>query len=63
MWLPRRKGRERDGWGVGVSRYKLFHLGWISNEVLLWSTRNCIQPLGIDHEGRSYKKGNVCVYD
>ena len=28
-------GREWDGQGVG---YKLFHLGWISNEVLLCST-------------------------
>ena len=46
-----RGGRGMDG-EFGVSRYKLFHLGWISNEVLLWSTRNCIQPLGIDHEGR-----------
>ena len=24
---------------------------WISNEVLLYSTRNYIQSLGIDHDG------------
>ena len=27
---------------------KLLHLGWISNEVLLYSTGNHIQSLGID---------------
>ena len=40
----------------GVSRCKLFHLDWISNEVLLNSTGNYIQPLGIDHDGRQYEK-------
>ena len=34
----------------------------ISNEVLLCSTGNNIQSLGIDHDGRSYKKWNVYVY-
>ena len=36
----------------GVSRWKLLHLEWISNEVLLYSTGNCIQSLGIEHYGR-----------
>ena len=31
----------------GVGRYKLLHLEWISNEVLLYSTENTIQSLGI----------------
>ena len=35
-----------------VGRCKLFHLEWISNEVLLYSTGNYIQSLGIDHDGR-----------
>ena len=34
---------------------------WISNEVLLYSTRNYIQSLGIDHDGGYYKKKNVCM--
>ena len=34
----------------GVSRYKLLHLEWISNEVLLYSTGNYIQSLGIEHD-------------
>ena len=29
----------------GVSRCKLLHLEWISNEVLLYSTGNCIKSL------------------
>lgn len=41
-------------------RYKLLHLEWISNDDLLCnSTGNYIQPLGIDHEERYYKKNNV----
>ena len=36
----------------GVSRYKLLHLEWISSEVLLSSTGNYMQSLGIEHDGR-----------
>ena len=46
-----RGGSEVDG-EFGVSRCKLFHLEWINNEVLLYSTGNYIQSLGIDHDGR-----------
>ena len=38
-------------WEFGVSRWKL-----LSNEVLLYSTRNYICSLGIDHDRRQYKK-------
>ena len=48
-------------WEFGVGRCKLFHFEWIKNEVLLYSTGNSIQSLGTDHDGREYKKGNVCV--
>ena len=41
----------------GVSRCKLFHLEWISNEVLLYSTGNYIQSLGIDHDEDKTRKG------
>ena len=44
-------GSGMDG-EFGVGRCKLFPLEWISNEVLLFSTRNYIQSLGIDHDGR-----------
>ena len=36
----------------GVSRCTQLHLEWISDEVLLYSTGNYIQSLGIDHDGR-----------
>ena len=35
-----------------VGRCKLLHLEWISNMVLLYSTENYIQSLGIEHDGR-----------
>ena len=41
-WLPRRRGRERDGWESGVGRCKRLHLEWISNGILLDSTGNSI---------------------
>ena len=47
-----RGGKEWDGLGVGGSGYKLLHLEWISNEVLLYSTGNYIQSLGREHDGR-----------
>ena len=39
-------------WEFGVSRCKLLHLEWRGNGVLLYSTGNYIQSLGIDHDGR-----------
>ena len=42
LWLPKGRGREWDGLGVWVSRGKLLHLEWISNEILLYSTENYI---------------------
>ena len=39
-------------WEFGVSGCKLLDLEWISNEVLLNSTGNYIQSLGVDHAGR-----------
>ena len=35
----------------GVDKYNLLHLEWISSEVLLHSTGNTIQSLGIEHDG------------
>ena len=50
-------------WEFGVGKCKLFHLEWIRNEVLLYSTGNYIQSLGREHDGRSLDKKNVymCV--
>ena len=48
------RGGEGGGidWEFGVSRDKLQHLEWLSNEVLLYSTGNYIQFLGIDYDER-----------
>ena len=43
-------------WEFGVNRCKLLHLESISNEVLLYSTGNCIPSPGIDHDGNNIKK-------
>ena len=36
----------------GVGKCKLLHLELININVLLYSTGNCSQSLGIDHDGR-----------
>ena len=38
-------------WEFGVHRFKLLHIEWISNEILLYSTGTYIQSLGIEHDG------------
>ena len=47
---------ERGGSGMdgefGLSTCKLLYSEWISNEVLVDSTGNYIQSLGIDQDGR-----------
>ena len=49
------KGEERGSgmdWEFGVGRYKLLHLEWISNEVLLYCIGRYSQSLGVEHDGR-----------
>ena len=45
----------------GISRCKLLHLEWVRSEVLLYSTENHIQSLGVEHDGRWYEKKNVFI--
>ena len=50
-------------WKFEVSRCKLVHLKWISNEVLLYSTGNYIQSLGLDmmeDNIRNIISGSLC---
>ena len=42
-------GMDRE---FGVSRCKLLYLEWIDNKILLYSTGNYSQSLGIEHDGR-----------
>ena len=46
-------------WEFGLSRCKLFHLEWISSEVLLYSTGDYIQSPGIDQDGKEYEKESI----
>ena len=39
-------------WESGVGKCKLLLLEWIRNEVLLYSTGNYIQSLGMEHDGK-----------
>jgi len=47
----------------GVSRWKLLHLEWINDKVLLYSTRNYIQSPGIDRNKKDYKKESIRGYN
>ena len=49
------KGKEvgrRMDLEFGVSRFKLLHLEWINNKVLLYRTGNYIQSPRRDYDGR-----------
>ena len=52
LWLPRGRGGSGMDWVLEVSRCKLLHLEWISNEILLYSTGNYIQSLVIESDER-----------
>ena len=41
-------------WEFRISRCKLLYIEWINNKVLLYSTGNCIQYPGINHDGKQY---------
>ena len=47
------RGRGESGmdWKFGVSRCKLLHWEWISNEIMLYSTGNYIRSFAMEHEG------------
>ena len=42
-------GRSGMDWEFGVNGYKLLHLEWIGNEVLLYSTGNYVQSPELKH--------------
>ena len=57
-WVGGGSGMEEE---FGISRCKVLHLEWISNEVLLYSAGNYIQSLGIDMMEDNIRKG-VHIY-
>ena len=50
-------------WEVGVSRCKLSYIGWINNNILLYSTENYTQDPMIKHNGKEYKKECIYMYN
>ena len=38
--------------GLADANYYMLYIGWINNEVLLYSTWNCIQYRVINHKGK-----------
>ena len=48
---------------LGVGRYKLLHLKWIRYGILLYSTGNYVQSLGLEHDGRACEKKNLYMCD
>ena len=56
-------GRSGIEWEFGVSRCRLLHLEWMSNEVLLYSTGNSTHPLREDNMRKRmciYMTGSLC---
>ena len=58
LWLPRGRG-QGVGWTWSLELVDANYYN--SNEIILYSTENYTHSLGIDHDVRQYKKGNVCV--
>ena len=50
---------------VGVSRYKLYYVDWISNKAFQYSTEIYIQYPMINHNGQEFKKKNayMCIIE
>ena len=62
--LPTGRGREGVDWEFGVSKCKLSHLEWVSNEGLLYSTGNYIYPVTCDRQNiiEDSKRKRMCIY-
>ena len=60
------KGAGSEGdidWEFGISRCKLLHIEWINSKILLYSTGNYIQYLGLNHNGKEQEKECIYVYN
>ena len=55
------EGWGRGGWECGVSRCELVYVGLIDNKVLLHSRGNTIQYPVINHNGKEYEIGYICI--
>ena len=52
-----------EGWSgsSGLADVAITCIEWINNKVLLYSTRNCIQPIGINYNEKEHIYTCVCV--
>ena len=55
-------GRSERDWEFGINRCKLLPLEWISNEILLCSTGNCVWSLAMEHDNVR-KRMYICMCD
>ena len=53
--------RKGKGWEFGISRCRLLYIGWINNNVLLYSTGNYIRHLVINYNGIEYEKQYIFI--
>ena len=51
IFHSRNWGGSGTDWEFGISRCKLLHMEWISNEVLLNGTGNYLPSLLMEHDG------------
>ena len=60
------KGKGTGGGGIneefGISGYKLHYIKQINDKVLLYSTKNYIPYLAINHNGKGYEKEYIYMY-
>ena len=62
-WLPRKHDMQIYDVSLGeISRYKVLYIKQINNKVLLYNTRNYIQYLVINHNGKEHEKDYLYVY-
>ena len=56
-----KEGQKRLNGEFGVGRCQLLHFKQLGKRILLYSTGNCVQSLGLEHDGRQYYKKRMCV--
>ena len=53
-------GKELN-WEFGIIRYALVYIEWMNIKVQLYNTRNSIQYLVINRNGKEYENECVCI--
>ena len=51
----------RIDWKFGISRCKLFYIGWINNKVLTCTGNYCQYPV-VNHNGKENEKEYIHIY-